>query len=131
MRTPMSVFKMRNPKNAATDALVELGLADNVQEFTEEDTAIAGRWLVTFTSQSAYGGMRLEVEVLENNGTPAVCVLTRTNCPHSLMSRLMTRFTHRLTDPPRSSRSSAQRPLEDPPLSPPSQDRRGPPGGGI
>ena len=91
---------MRNPKNAATDVLEELDLASNVQEFTEEDPAIGGRWLVTFTSQISDDTMRLEVEVLENGGTPAVCVLHRRNCPRSLMTRIMGRFTERLTNPP-------------------------------
>ncbi len=122
---------MRNPKNAATDALEELGLTPDVQEFTAEDTAIAGRWLITFAGQFGGQTIRLEVEALENDGTPAVCVLNRFNCPHSFMSRLMTRFTDRLTDPPRSSQSSAQPPSGDPPSHPPSQDMRGPPGGGI
>ena len=124
--------RMRNPMNAAADVLRELRITTQVEEHTIVDDAIPGRWITVFTTVSSSNqDMWLEVEVLENNGTPAVCVLERRNCGMSLMSRMMTVFTVRLTDPPRSSQASGQQSSAAPPPPSPSPGTSGPPGGDI
>ena len=124
----MSSVTMRNPHNATTDVVTELGMSGVVRDTVEQDPQNPRRWLVTFESMpGALIRSRLHVEVLDENPNPVACVLERQNVGYRAMNRIMDKLMNRLQRGPRSSLPWGQPPLGgSPPPSPP-QDRRGPP----
>lgn len=129
----ISVFpqpKMRSVHNAVSDVVVELGMTNVVRDFVEQDPQNPRRWLVTFESMpGALVHSRLHVEILETEGYPAACVLDRRNVGRRVMARIMNKLMDRLDTPPRLVRPLEPQPWGAQPPSPPSRDRRGPPGG--
>jgi len=123
---------MRSVHNAVSDVLAELGMTNAVRDFVEQDPQNPRRWLVTI--ESVPGSLiyaRLHVEILETEGYPAACVLDRRNVSYRVMARIMNKLMDRLDVPARLVRPLEQQPWGARPPSPPSPDRREPPGGDI
>jgi hypothetical protein len=100
----------RSVHNAVSDVLSELGMNNTVDATIEQDVQNPGRWLVTFTSRpGSLTVSMLEVEVLENNGNPAACVLSSVNVLRHKLTLIMDLLMERLWDA-RSSQSSEQSP---------------------
>lgn len=106
----LTVKMPRSVHNAVSDVLSELGMTNTVEETIEQDVQNPGRWLVTFTSRpGSLTVSMLEVEVLENNGNPAACVLSSVNVLRHKLTLIMDLLMERLWEP-RSSQPSEQSP---------------------
>lgn len=98
---------MRSVHNAVSDVLSELGMTETVEATIEQEP---NRWLVTFSSRpGSLTVSMLEVEILENNGNPAACVLSTVNVLRHKITLIMDLLMDRLWDP-RSSAPSEQSP---------------------
>lgn len=90
-------FRMRAVVNAVDDVMDELRLHGSV---ARDVTLDGDRWVVRFTSKpGALTFFMLEIEVLENQGNPAACVLHRINVSPRSMDRVMDRLMERLLGP--------------------------------
>lgn len=108
---------MRSVHNAVSDVLSELGMTNVVEETVRHDDENPGRWLVTFTSRPGSLMLSLlEVEILENDGNPAACVLSTINVLRHKVTLIMDLLMERLWEP-KSSQPSEQ--------SPPGAEQRG------
>lgn len=88
---------MRSVVNAVDDVMEELRLHKSVVRDVAHDN---DRWIVRFTSKpGAFTFFLLEVEVLENQGNPAACVLHRINVSSRSMDRVMDCLMDRLLAP--------------------------------
>lgn len=79
--------KMRNIENALTD-LVEKYRPNEVRYEITQYFPSESRWIVNIYNQNVPDA-RLEIEVIDDNGTPTCCVLNRVSVGYRSMSRIM------------------------------------------
>ena len=87
---------MRNIHNAVDDVLEELGIAHRVQVRVELDPNNHVRYLVYFVDNDVSGSM-MEIEVIDTDNEPTLCVLNRTGFSERSMCRIMDELEHFLT----------------------------------
>lgn len=88
--------KMKNIDNALSD--VASKYKNNCIEYDiEQHIPEENRWIVNVRNRDAPGSL-LKVEVIDNNGAPACCVLQKTNVGRRSMCRFMDRLVNALDE---------------------------------